>query len=214
MAEDKLKSLTKSPIAIQWEKGQKCDIFCRLQKKWVDVFKDTEGQWLKVKYGRKTTEIQPDDPDIRSKTTLENIQKIQSALDVIYSNIDLVKPLMQSVSDSHKVEKDKAPDALNWYHVLHCVGQEMYPMMLQSLSLALNDLVNDSRFDIHDFRAETVQRVIDALKTKKVLLSDEITYIRGVVERANIFRWDESESMFLWLFSFPIDFNHSDEYAL
>ena len=148
----------------KWRKGQHCDIFCRLQKKWVDgqvidVFKDEEGQRLKVKYGRTITEIQPDDPDVRAKNT-----DIQSVFD------------------------------LNWYHILHCIGQEMYPMMLRSMSSALSELMGASavKFEIDNFSKESVQKVIQTLKTKKVLLSNEIKYIEGVVERARAFKWEQT----------------------
>ena len=54
----------------QWTPGQKCEYFSKLQKQWIeakviDVFKDDEGDWVKVRYGRNITEVPPDSNDIR-----------------------------------------------------------------------------------------------------------------------------------------------------
>ena len=55
-----------------WEKGQKCEIYCQINKQlqWVkgevvDVFNDDDGEWVKVKYGKKRIEVLSDSNDIR-----------------------------------------------------------------------------------------------------------------------------------------------------
>jgi len=60
-----------------WKEGQEVQIFDRAKKKWMDgkimeIFKDDEGDWVMVKYGRKTQEVHPDDADLRDKTVLSD----------------------------------------------------------------------------------------------------------------------------------------------
>ena len=54
----------------KWKCGQKCEIYCRSKMCWVkgeviDIFTDEEGEWIKVKYGRNTKEMPPNDEHIR-----------------------------------------------------------------------------------------------------------------------------------------------------
>ena len=55
---------------IEWKLGQKCEIYSKLDQKWieakvVDVFKDEEGEWVKVRFGRIAMEIPINSSDIR-----------------------------------------------------------------------------------------------------------------------------------------------------
>ena len=55
---------------IEWEKGQKCEIYSRSQNKWIsgeviDIFTDNEGVWIKVKYGRQYKDVTPNTTEIR-----------------------------------------------------------------------------------------------------------------------------------------------------
>lgn len=55
---------------IDSKQGQKCQIFVEHKKQWiegevVDIFKDDEGDWVKVKYGRDYKDINPESPLIR-----------------------------------------------------------------------------------------------------------------------------------------------------
>ena len=58
-------------MSTKWKIGQKCEFYARLQQLWVkaeviDIFKDKEGQWVKVRYGRNYTDVHPDSSDIRN----------------------------------------------------------------------------------------------------------------------------------------------------
>ena len=69
MAQRKNKKPT-GPVRI-WETGQKCEVYDHETKKWIkgeviEVFKDEEGQWVNLKYGRKTNQLPPDSPKIRN----------------------------------------------------------------------------------------------------------------------------------------------------
>ena len=194
----------------KWEIGQECDIYCRAERRWVDgqildIFQDEEGEWVKVKYGRKTNHIQPDDPDIRSKATgkmMENPNrqkaivsreaKVTSAVTELMSKI---QPFVHEViAKSHDLKQEEIKDALTWYNVMQCVRHELYPAMAVALSQAVEEMVFTSGFAVGDLSEDAVHRVIEVLKTKKVLFSKEIKYIEGVVDRARAFEWEQSES--------------------
>ena len=54
----------------EWKTDQKCEIYSDLGQKWmeakvIDVFKDDEGEWIKVQYGRIYQDIPSDSPNIR-----------------------------------------------------------------------------------------------------------------------------------------------------
>ena len=55
----------------KWKPGQKCEIYSRSQKNWVkgeiiEIFTDDEGEWVRVKYGRNTKEMPPNDQHLRA----------------------------------------------------------------------------------------------------------------------------------------------------
>ena len=141
--------------------------------------------------------------------------KVASAVDELWSKINLLRPVMtEIIAKTHELDENKElRDDLTWYNVMECVRQELYPAMAASMSQALDELVVKSRFDIGDLGGKAVERVIEGLKTKKVLFNKEIEYIRDLVQRARAFKWEKSESMFLCHSLFPIQFNHSGHSA-
>ena len=100
---------------------------------------------------------------------------------------------------------------LKWMNVVEAVKQELYPLISTPLAESVEELVESQTLKPNDLGANAIEMVIAKLKTKKVLYSKEIEYIRDLVERASAFRWRESESMFLCHSLFPIDFNHSGD---
>ena len=54
----------------EWQVGQQCEIYNHAQQKWIkakviDIFKDEEGEWVKVKYEGKRVEFPSNSPEIR-----------------------------------------------------------------------------------------------------------------------------------------------------
>ena len=175
-----LASKQDSDAADEWKIGSLCELYNQSDREWIegeviDIFTDDEGQWVKVKYGRNTKEMPPNDKHLRA--------------------ID---------SEGNK---------LKWQNVVEAVKQELYPLIATSLGEAVEELIESKTLKPHDLSDNTTDLVIEKLKTKKVLFSKEIEYIKGLVQRASAFRWDESESMFLFHSLFPIQFNHSADSA-
>ena len=97
--------------------------------------------------------------------------------------------------------------------MVEAVNQELYPLISTSLGQAVEELIESTTLKPHNLSDNATDLVVEKLKTKKVLFSKEIEYIKGLVQRASAFRWDESESMFLFHSLFPIQFNHSADSA-
>ena len=54
----------------EWNVGQKCEVHCYKEQRWIKgevigVFKDVDGEWVKVQYARKRIEMLSDSDDIR-----------------------------------------------------------------------------------------------------------------------------------------------------
>ena len=54
----------------KWNLGQKCEIYIQWQQKWVkgkviDIFKDGEGEWVEVQFGRTKKQFPMDSAEIR-----------------------------------------------------------------------------------------------------------------------------------------------------
>ena len=80
MAQRKHKK-SKGPVRI-WETGHKCEVYDLETKKWVkgeviEVFKDEEGEWVNVKYGRNTKQVPPDSSKIRNLQKNNQTDSIQ-----------------------------------------------------------------------------------------------------------------------------------------
>ena len=171
---------TKQQKKVQWKIGRKCEVYSRTKNLWIegeviDIFTDDEGQWVKVKYGRNTKEMPPNDKHLRAINSGGN--------------------------------------TLKWHTVAEAVNHELYPLIATSLGEAVEELIESKTLKSGDLSDNATDLVIEKLKTKKVLFSKEIEYIKGLVQRASAFRWDESESMFLFHSLFPIQFNHSADSA-
>ena len=58
-------------IRDEWTEGDECEIYSHSKQKWIRgkitaIFADDAGEWLKVKYGKSTKEIQRYNIDIRT----------------------------------------------------------------------------------------------------------------------------------------------------
>ena len=72
----------------KWRAHQKCEIYNVNQKRWItgeviDVFTDDEGQWVKVKYGRRTIEMSPNDEHLQAVSSDENILKWDNVVEAV-----------------------------------------------------------------------------------------------------------------------------------
>ena len=105
---------------------------------------------------------------------------------------------------------------LKWHNVVEAVKQELYPTMATWLGESIKELLSSDTDTVKpgDFSDNATESVIERLKTKKVLFNKEIEYIKELVQRANAFRWKESESMVLCHSLFPIRFNHFVDTAI
>eukprot|EP01083_Nonionella_stella_P286783 976122_1 len=82
---------------------------------------------------------------------------------------------------------------LNWNHLVSCIRHEMWPI-LASVIKGMLDNNNDEeaqkanpRIDIHDLSDECMDKVIDMLKRKRRLPSEECRYLRQLMIRAKGF---------------------------
>ena len=116
-------------------------------------------------------------------------------------------------NDKHLRAINSGGNTLKWHNVVEAVNQELYPLIATSLVEAVEELIESKTLKPHNLSDNATDLVVEKLKTKKVLFSKEIEYIKGLVQRASAFRWDESESMFLFHSLFPIQFNHSADSA-
>ena len=121
-----------------------------------------------------------------------------------------------SPNDEHLRAISSDENTLKWDNVVEAVKQELYPMISSALGQSVNELMEEQKDASHavvlkenDLSEDAVGKVIDKLKTKRMLYSNEIEYIRDLVKRANVFRWEETESMFLIHSLFAIQFVQS-----
>ena len=77
---------------------------------------------------------------------------------------------------------------VNWNNVVEAVGQELYPKIAESMALSVEELKGKRTLKHDDLSGDATDRVIETLKTKKVLYNKEIVYIKGLVERARAFQ--------------------------
>ena len=212
-----------------WKPMQKCKVYDRIRKLWrngqvIEVFEDDGEQCVKVQSGKRTRDIPLNDPDLRSIGAKEKmndmnqeraiVSKEAKVVDTVDKLWTKIKPFVKDiVAESHELEKEEMRDDLTWYNAMQAVRHELYPAMAVSMSQAVDELVVTSGFAVGDLSEEAVDRVIEVLKNKKILYNKEIDYIRDLIKRANAFRWEESESMFLVHCLFPIQFNHSADSA-
>ena len=214
----------------KWKSGQKCKVYDRFRNRWVDgeiveVIDDENGEFINVQYGKMNRCIHVNDPDLRpiegkkgtddakrEKAIMSREAKVTAAVDEFYAKINLMKPILKDIiANTHDLKKFAVKDALTWYNVMQCVRHELYPAMAISLSQAVDELVYKSGFAVGDLSEEAVNRVIEVLKTKKVLFSNEIEYIQDLVGRARAFEWDQNEGMlclYLILVPFSDGFSH------
>ena len=66
----------------EWAKGQQCEVYDHAKQQWVkgeviDMFKDEDGDWIEVKYGRRRCQVPPNSSEIR------DLQKKHLQLDVV-----------------------------------------------------------------------------------------------------------------------------------
>ena len=102
---------------------------------------------------------------------------------------------------------------VKWHNLVEAVRQELYPLIATALGQSVDELVASGTLKEDDLTESATDKVIEMMKNKKVLYNKEIEYIRDLVKRADAFRWDESESMFLCHSLFPIELNHSGDTA-
>ena len=104
---------------------------------------------------------------------------------------------------------------VKWTNLTETVRHELYPLIATTLGQSVDELVSTDQDPLKedDLGNDAFDKVIERMTTKKVLYNNEIEYIRGMVERAREFKWEETESMFLCLSLFPNIFNHSGDTA-
>ena len=85
---------------------------------------------------------------------------------------------------------------VKWYNLMEAVRHELYPLIATSLGQSADQLVDDGSLKEDDLSDDAFEKVIEMMKSKKVLFNNEIKYIQGMVERAREFKWEETESMF------------------
>ena len=125
----------------------------------------------------------------------------------------LAKVMERRAIQQHANAIESEGNTLKWHNVVEAVRQELYPLIATSLGEAVEELIESKTLKPYNLSDNATDLVVEKLKTKKVLFSKEIEYIKGLVQRASAFRWDESESMFLFHSLFPIQFNHSADSA-
>merc|ERR1712154_647908 len=83
-----------------WTPGAKCEVFSRSQQRWlvaeiIGLVTDSEGQWVRVKYGRIVKDIPPDNAEIRPLRdgVAENIdaQNDMTAMEMVPTNSNIVE---------------------------------------------------------------------------------------------------------------------------
>ena len=142
----------------------------------------------------------------------------QQFCDGLLAEISTYEAALAKVNAERAIEENRDDplsdrNVLKWHNVVEAVKQELYPFIATSLGKAVEELVESKALELHDLSDNATDLVIEKLKTKKVLFSKEIEYIKGLVQRARAFRWEESESTFLVHSLFPIQFNHSADSA-
>ena len=86
-------------------------------------------------------------------------------------------PLNTQCVDSLKYG-DSAPNKVSWHNVAEAVKLELYPLIATSLGQSVDRLVDEGALSEHDLSGEATDKVIEELKTRKVLFSKEIEYLR------------------------------------
>ena len=88
---------------------------------------------------------------------------------------------------------------VKWTNLTETVRHELYPLIATTLGQSVDELVSTDQDPLKedDLGNDAFDKVIERMTTKKVLYNNEIEYIRGMVERAREFKWEQTESMFL-----------------
>ena len=75
--------------------------------------------------------------------------------------------------------------ALNWSNIAQCVHHEMYPMMASNMKSVIETMDDISLCDNYGrLDEESMNKMIETLKSKRNVTNDEIEYIRKLAERA------------------------------
>merc|ERR1719361_761874 len=84
---------------------------------------------------------------------------------------------------------------VSWHHIVSAVKHEMFPKMGTAMDAAIEGLENEEerKFNVMDLKEETVKMVIEGMKEKRKMTPSQITYIEGLVQRANAFNEQKNE---------------------
>ena len=74
---------------------------------------------------------------------------------------------------------------MTWFKVVNCVNTELFPVLSIALKKCIDEkLSDDNKFDLHDFKDDVVDDIMERLKGKRAMNNKEVQYLKELFGRA------------------------------